>query len=63
MGYLQWPFQFISTYNCSAQGRWWKISIDELQSFEHGTMEIHVAHAKNSRHLFKAEWYSVFLNT
>ena len=53
MGNLQQPFQMVSTYHCSTQGRWWKIPSDWLQGFEQGNTEICMAHAKNERHLSK----------
>ena len=55
--------QLVSTYHCSAQGRWWKMPSDQLQGFEQGNMEICVAHAESWRYFSKAKRCQVPLNT
>ena len=38
----QQPFQFVSTYDCSTQERWWQMHSNWLQCFEQGHMGINV---------------------
>ena len=53
----------VTTYHFSAQGRWWEKPSNWLQGFEQSHTEIHVAHAKSWRYLFKAKWCQVLVNT